>query len=544
MPTQIWNQGRVVGYSAYELYVKHHQSEDPSTPPASEREWLASTIAMGSSMLLQIPESLDHTDDENWVYEVQFPDNTRLCAANTIIASYFKGSAEYFNNWATRIIDYGDLISNTSNLSPQGDLTHDGDIPTKVDVNTTWTTEEKQRLAQYMKIVDGIILQPGTWRDGSPNKPPEKDFTPNLNDYPRLRILFKGPIDKSFQVLLTGLTIRTVVKGVTGLDSATNTNAPEDGDFLGPGQFPWAAKIMFNIPSSYVAYFSNGAYTRQLPSGSQDITVKDTSIIDMATTKPETYYETNYSNARILTNVAEYTTLGDGTAVLTIYQKKDKYPPALFGSFIDSNGENYLNPIDNVAPGSVKMFENATEEELKEYESTFDGTFAINKNTDKGTIEIIGPDDTLVPAAEVNVEDLTYNNIEDADIKSKGLHTKTGKLEGISLSMSNDTDGTQLLIGDDSPNVQTSGNTQYDVGILDKLSPNSSNIYWAVILEALANNKSIDVLGDAMKALKAGLPKNYIQFPNGLRLYISNTQPDDTDVPIGSIGIGWGFYNE
>lgn len=47
------------------------------------------------------------------MYEVQLPSNTTLCAANTIIASFFKGSAVYSSNWATRIIDYGDLISNT-----------------------------------------------------------------------------------------------------------------------------------------------------------------------------------------------------------------------------------------------------------------------------------------------------------------------------------------------------------------------------------------------------------------------------------------------
>ena len=34
MGVKIYNEGRVVGYSAYELYVKHSLSEDPNTPPA------------------------------------------------------------------------------------------------------------------------------------------------------------------------------------------------------------------------------------------------------------------------------------------------------------------------------------------------------------------------------------------------------------------------------------------------------------------------------------------------------------------------------
>ena len=46
MPRQIWNEGRVVGYSAYEVYVKHALSVDPDHEPATEKEWLASMMAM------------------------------------------------------------------------------------------------------------------------------------------------------------------------------------------------------------------------------------------------------------------------------------------------------------------------------------------------------------------------------------------------------------------------------------------------------------------------------------------------------------------
>ena len=64
-----------------------------------------------------------------------------------------------------------------------------------------------------------------------------------------------------------------------------------------------------------------------------------------------------------------------------------------------------------------------------------------------------------------------------------------------------------------------------------------------IALEALANNKSIDILGNNMKALKAGLAATefpYIQLPNGLRLYISATEPTpNASIPVGSIGIGW-----
>lgn len=541
MPVTLYNEGRVVGYSAYELYVKQQQSIDPDTPPASERQWLASTIAMGSSMLLRVDPDTNHEDGEIWVYEHQFPDNTALCAANTIVASFFTGDANYSNGWANRVTDYGKLISNTAQASPNGTVGPTGTIP--LQTLSDWNDAEKKELTQYLKIVDGIVIQPGTWSDGQ-NQPPQKDFAPDLSSYPRLRILFKGPIETQFQILLTGFTIRTVVQGVTGLDSATASPNPENGDFLGPGQFPWAAKIMFSIPSSYVSYFASNVYKRELPSGAESLTVDDTSVVDMKTTKPETYYETNYPDARVLINVAEYSSLGDGTAVLTIYQKKDKYPPALYGTFVDSEGQNYLNPIDVVAPGTIKMFENATEEELKDYEDTFDGTFAINKNTEDGTIEIIGPDGTLVPTAKVDVSDVEYTNIDDSGSKAKKIQIQAGKNKVQGIAVSPDMNGTQYTISSDDVNNIQYGNTSANVGSQIKISPPTSNVTIPAILDALANDKSIDILGNDLKVIKAGIPKNYIQFPNGLRLYISSTEPPDDDVPIGSIGIGWGFYEE
>lgn len=539
MARELYNMGRIVGMSAYEVYVKQHASEDPVNPPASEREWLASSLAMGSSMLLKIPANTAHGDTDNWVLDIQFPSNTILCAANTIVASFFRGEGVYSGNWAIRVSSYGDLISNTSSSSPNGNLNHGSTIPRgTVD---EWNEKEKDTLADYMKIVDGIIIHPGTWSN-SAKTPPQKDFAPNMGDYPRIRLHIRGPINNDLQILLTGFTIRTVVKGVTGLDSSTNTPSPQNGDFLGPGQFPWAAKVIFSVPSSYISFFAAGAYKRKLPTSSPSKIVKDTAVIDMQTSKPETYYESQHQAARVQVNVDDYTTLGDGTAVLTVYQKSSKFPPAIWGTFVDAKGINYLNPLDIVAPGSVKMFEDATEEELKEYENLFDGTFSINKNTEDGTIEIIGPDGTLVPAAEVSVQDATYTSPTSGATKAKIVVTKTGKLTGMSLSMSAGISGAQYTIGSDGVSNATMGNTSYDKGSQTKLSPNSSNINWAMLLEALANNKSIDILGDNMKALKSGLNQSfpYIQFKNGLRLYISNTEPTpNSSIPVGSIGIGW-----
>ena len=76
---------------------------------------------------------------------------------------------------------------------------------------------------------------------------------------------------------------------MTGLDGSTNTTAPQNGDFLGPGQFPWAAKVIFSVPSSYISFFAAGAYKRKLPTSSSSKADKDTAVIDLQTSKPETY---------------------------------------------------------------------------------------------------------------------------------------------------------------------------------------------------------------------------------------------------------------
>lgn len=533
---EIYNLGRVMGFSAYELYVRQNEYEDPGSIPASEREWLASTIAMGSSMLCRIEADMSHDPEDDWVLEVPFPENTRLGAANTIVGSFFRGEAEYYNGWAQRVTDYGELVCNTAENHPDAEVTNASNMPIQ-DV-TNWPTELKEELAQYLKIVDGVVLQPGRWPD-SENKPPEKDFLPNLGEVPVLRLHIKGRIERDFQVLLTGFTIRTVVRGVVGLDGCTASPAPEDGDFLGPGQYPWASKVIFTVPTSYVAYFVAGAYKRQLPSGAAERRVDDTVVVDMKTTQPETYYESRNSDSRVPVNVTEFSTLGDGTCVFTIYQKSPNYPPVLWGTYVDSEGQNYLNPVDIAAPGTIKMFRNSGQSELQSYQNTYPGTTGFATHSDD-TLNMLDDSNREVPVARTDVEDFSYRTLENTGALATVVKTTTGSIEHKALSME-DKSGRDWTVSTDDRSNKTIGNTSFDVGRQTKYTPSSSNINWSYLLDALANNRSIDILGDNLKAVKAGLPRNYVQFPNGLRLYISSTEPTDNDVPIGSIGIGWGF---
>lgn len=247
MAQEIYNEGRVVGLSAYEQYVKQAIELDPNSEPASEREWLASSLAMGSSMLLKITT---FRDSGVHYRDIPLPPNSRLCAANTIIASFFDGDGNFSGNseWADRVTDYGQLISNTSSSSPSG-----SNVPIKSLSGLSDTTVSK--MLNYIKLADGIVIQPGTWTNTDADKnPPRKDLSPNLVEVPIVRLLFTGDITTEFNVLLTGFTNRVVVQGTSGIDTSTNTASPQDGDFLGPAAFPWSAKITFTTPSALTYY--------------------------------------------------------------------------------------------------------------------------------------------------------------------------------------------------------------------------------------------------------------------------------------------------
>lgn len=47
------------------------------------------------------------------------------------------------------------------------------------------------------------------------------------------------------------------------------------------------------------------------------------------------------------------------------------------------------------------------------------------------------------------------------------------------------------------------------------------------------------VIGEGSGGGGGGIDSDHIQFSNGLRFYVSATEPTDTDIPEGSIGVGW-----
>lgn len=481
----LWNQGRVVGLSAYEIYVRHHIAQNPDVLPAPEGEWLASSISSGASMLLYLPVSTTESFEEdtyNYV-DFQLPSDSRLCAANTIIASYFDGEGYVpeGSNFAIRVKDYGTLIDNSA--IPVGTATPTTNIPTKSELFNNADTRDK--LLSYSRVVDGIVIQPGEWTNADTgSQPPAKAFSPDLSQYPRLRLCIYGKLLSDIYILFTGFTLRAVISGTSGTDSS-NPNHPEDGDFLGPAIFPWANKIIFTASTALIHYITTNKYIRQIPSGSTNISVTDNPIIDMKYSDPGTYYESYSQDARKQYNVIDFTQIGDGTPVLTVYQLDDELPPALYGTYVKADGTNYLNPLDTVAPGTVKIFTDADKAALYEQKTVENYSLVRNSDFTLNQIQIgAGGEATQIPVADINPI-----NVQDA--KGGTLSTEA-----------------QITVGNKKQTIialSDQAGTQQTISNPPTTTLDTEDVYWAALLQALKQDKKINVLGEVLKQLKDAL---------------------------------------
>ena len=416
MPRLLYNEGRVVGYSAYEIYVRQLYAVDPTATPASEKEWLASMLAIGSTMLLRVGS--DSISGPHY-RDIQFPVDSRLCAAGTILASFFNGDGYIGDSvqdtdsvWATRVTSYGELILNTSTSSPSGSTTHDSSIPASSDISIS--DDVKNQITSYMKIIDGIMIQPGTWVD-SANTPPQKDFQPSMSDYPRIRLSFADAVDTPFYILLTGFTDKGVIYGVSSLTSSTDTNDPENGDFLGPAAFPWSAKVIFSVPPfAMEAVYGDGfEYTRKFPKTGTSVTVDDTPIIDYESAAPNaktnsiSSYGERYDDSSIQISISALDISRSAAALFGTYSLSDgtiNLPPAIYGSIVSSDGDAYMYPLDIVAPDTLHLYQSCSdydgESAVRLIETKSGGARAFLRNPDTYTIHELDRDtNMMIPVA-------------------------------------------------------------------------------------------------------------------------------------------------
>lgn len=559
---EIWNEGRVVGLSAYELYVRHTLSEFPNEPVMSEKEWLASTLGDGLSLILKLSAGTG-----KGIHTFQLPSPALCAATGAITASLFNGTAQVdINGWGTKIESYGPLLEDST-----------GRYISNLDELDEWDRRNLHVIRDFLKIVDGVVFHDNV-EDSTTN------YSPNFKTSTgTLRLRLSEALTEDVYVLLTGFMQKAIVKGLYKIDSnPLDSPKPEQGDFLGPEVYPWGTKVIFSVHSEIYELISRYSYQRELPEGGQPLHVEAKSIIDFESADPVQSYENVPKNEQAMVNVdvKDINSVDDrGTNVLAIYQKdsENRYPGALYGARIRQTGVQKMAPIDIVSPGSVKVFED--KDLAMNYPKVYPNLYSIYMDTENQDLYLINKeisDSGELPAPiGPKIETINAGSKESPKFIArtyKGNSDKpTEEIKAISMYNS---DG-QLL------NTDGRSGTINDKDQLD----------WTTLLKALGTDQVIDLLGEALRYVRKnnlldlsgpGLNKlagslqvgkdvtidgglavnggthnastddaefkfnkpmksgeNYIVMKNGLRLYIASSAPSTSGVPIGSIGIGW-----
>lgn len=513
----IYNEGRVVGLSAYEIYVKHFLEDHPDDEPATEREWLASNLAIGDSLLLRLSNVKVPENAKVGIIEIPLPEGSKLCAANTIIANFMFASGAFLTDpisvtsaygsgsyrWHRNIYDVGQIMSNGQNVPAAGYI--DSNYLTNIPPKTIKAIGEAQniQLKGYVSIYDGVVIQPGTWSQ-SESQPDHMDFSPDLTKPPVIRLMYTRDIYNT-AILFTGFSHTAVVKGESALDYSMDSSHPEDGDYLGPEAYPWVNRVIFSIPSTLINSFYVDNFQRKIDAETNKA-VNQLSIVDMNSSQASEYYADKPDAAipqtiNELNAIPGYTVNGAGDQkiganVITLYSRRGPAAPsALYQSQVPipdtyfaanepivQQPENVnMYPVDVVSPGTIKLFDgNTTDNQVKakalennefeNYALIRDGSYIVRQ---------LQADGTVIPVAEVTSTAIDHSIINSGAAKAKKIITKTGTSSGSSL-----------YVPDGSITTPTSNLA-------------TDTVYWAALLEGLANNKGLDVLGERGRALKA-----------------------------------------
>lgn len=271
MPQEIYNEGRVVGLSAWELFKREAEANGVTDIP-NEREWLAAMIGSGASMVLRIKAG------KSGLQDFPLPSSSNLTAAGVIVASPFIGSCELDSDgdtaWATRVKSYDRaLIANTAMFPPTAN-----NVPIEPSSDPD---DFEENVTEFTKIIDGIVyLKNANWIDTDRTYPntPAKDIDPNLGGSNAstavVRLYISSALSTDVYVLLTGFHNKAIIQTLSGWASDeggvaiggsddTDHNDWANGGMLGPEIFPWASKIIFSVPS--MASSSANTIKRTLP---------------------------------------------------------------------------------------------------------------------------------------------------------------------------------------------------------------------------------------------------------------------------------------
>lgn len=273
MPKVLYNEGRTVGLSSWELYLRQVLATNPNADPLDERKWLSASLGAHSSMVLKIAAGTTAG-----VHDYVLPETSDLFGCTVIQGSIFEGIPSFAEGeyWAQRIDDYGRLISNTNERHPQTPGTPEN-VPAKVDP-VPITPEFADQCREFTKVTGALMFQPGEWtsniyyttllteggdiivtEDDEELLVPVKDFVavysinPDFAKAGFIRLAISQDIEHEFYILFSGFSYKTVANGEVSYAQLESKGHPEDGDFLGPATFPWGCKIVLTISNDIMS---------------------------------------------------------------------------------------------------------------------------------------------------------------------------------------------------------------------------------------------------------------------------------------------------
>lgn len=610
MAQEIYNEGRVVGLSAWELFMRDALSNgvSPEKIP-NESAWLASMIGSGASMVLKITSGTT-----KGVHDYELPATSELSAAGVIVANPFMGTCDWdTSNWAKKVTSYSSLLLNNGTDSPADD-------GSSTPYNSDYSEAEYAAcVSEFIKLTDGLVFTKNAeWIPTGDI--PQKDINPDFNRSSTVvRLYINADVVSDIYVLLTGFTNKRILQGLSGYAENDNGlsmggstdpdhNDWQNGGMLGPEIIPWASKIVFTVPSS--AYSLAQSITRTIPSdtaytipeGGLNIdgivinenavggTIRPSSLIDFNGINLTDYYNAHSleftSDPTLQENVGssssgeangcnEIVAWYPGMTAANIVTEASAgtpsnekfYPPALYAAQITSTGTKTLVPLDVAAPGTVKGFKNPTQ--AYNYKTLLPDNYSIYQDTTNNTFSFV-VDGESDPTTWASTAKFAYLS---GDYPKGELTVGTQKAQVITLTKPDGT--TEYTLNGTSGTIE--------------VGP-ENNLTWDALLRGLKANNAVDVLGPKLHSFgtelktnntigitntvtEAGANKvtltganavsmtstanmgtnlatlgtnqsvksgtNFYEFSNGLRLYISGTNPGTTNVPVGSIGIGW-----
>lgn len=611
MPQEIYNEGRVVGLSAWEIFKRNAEASGiaPADIP-DENKWLASMIGSGASMILRVGAGTTAG-----VHDYDLPLGSNLSAAGVIIASPFIGDCMWDSAiWATKVKSYGPTILNTSSSYPTSST---------VPSDTTYSDAEYRNcVSEFVKITDGIVYTKGAdWIQTPPTDPlPYKDIDPNFgNSTAVVRLYISADIDYDVKILLTGFTDSVILQSLSGhaveesgysrFGSAdADHNDWVNGGMLGPEIFPWASKIIFTVPNS--VYDILNSVTRTIPSDAtvnnpayntttktlygytlkdfNDAKITSSSLVDFNSISLSDYYANHtFVKTPTLQESVSKVALGNGgtlnelvawypgmsaTELSALQDSASYFPPALYGVQVSATGSQTMIPLDVAAPGTVKYFQDS--DQAHNYKQLLPDNCSIYHNTTNNTLSFAvynesnpanwpgtarlnmanAPEGQLFVGSQ-GTKFVALSNANGTDYDTSGTTAQPltlgttaiswdSMLTALSTGACIDVYGTRFRnFADEINNSNTVGvsssATQIDEIGADKFTLSPNTTAEVEVTSELGSDGVKYATMDSGTTLAVG--KNFIMFGNGLKLYISDTEPTDAaaDIPIGSIGLGW-----